>query len=571
MSGKNDIRYIAFNNYVKPVIKENTFQNWVLNGKKNEFYQYIIDRNNGSPTNSSINTTYADLIFGQGLTIKDEEGNNALIDILKKLIPDADLKAICTDFQLFNEFSAQIIKTKERGKKLESISHISKNLVVPSVEDDEMNILSYWFSRDWKNIYKYIPVNYPAFPTGKGKETEIYRGMPYVAGAKYYPNPDYLSGLQYSEVEEEISNFGLRHIKNGFSWGTVVNVPNSYDWSTEDKNKYEKNLQGGSTGSTNAGGMVVAFLGEGTDPITVENIENNTAHKQWDSLRTNAREQILTSHRCTSSSIVGVNTSSGFSSTAEEMETARNQLLKYVIQPKQEFIIRCLKEILSSYGIDYDIYFLPFFEVEEISDKAEENIEEEVSLSKKKDDFDLFLDMGETVDMEQYDLIDEGNVDYEEEVDQFGKLDFASTGVARPNSKSAQDGEDYIIRYKYTGDKTGERKFCGKMLAADKVYRKEDILQMGTKNVNPGFGMSPTPNKPYSIWLYKGGGLLSKEFPNGTCKHKWNRVIYLKKGSSVDVNSPLAKTISTSEARRKGLKVPVNNPKVGITPNKMKI
>ena len=88
---------------------------------------------------------------------------------------------------------------------------------------------------------------------------------------------------------------------------------------------------------------------------------------------------------------------------------------------------------------------------------------------------------------------------------------------------------------------------------------------------NPGFGKSPTPNAPYSIWLYKGGGLLSDAFPNGTCKHKWNRVIYLKKGVSVDVKSPLAEIISANKARQKGFKVPVNNPKVGITPHKMQI
>ena len=380
---RSDVRYIAFNNYVKPKIKENTFRNWVLNGKNNEFYQYIIDRNNGSPTNSSINNTYTDLIFGQGLTIRGKEGNEKAMEDLKKMIPDSDLKAICADFQIFNEFSAQLIKT--RGKNLSSISHIAKDLVVPAVEDEETNTInSYWFSKDWKKQYKYIPKEFPAFTKGKGTETEIYRGIPYVAGAKYFPNPDYLSGLQYAEVEEEISNFGLRHIKNGFSWGSVVNVPNSADWSEAQKSKYEKQLKNNSTGSNNAGGVVVSFMGEGDEPITVSSIENNTAHKQWDSLRTNSREQILTSHRCPSSSIVGVNNSSGFSSTSEEMEEAREQLIRYIIQPKQDFIIRGLKEILSFYGINEDIYFLPFFEVEETDEQTKDDVEGNVELSKKK-------------------------------------------------------------------------------------------------------------------------------------------------------------------------------------------
>ena len=107
-------------------------------------------------------------------------------------------------------------------------------------------------------------------------------------------------------------------------------------------------------------------------------------------------------------------------------------------------------------------------------------------------------------------------------------------------------------------------------MTANKLYRKEDIIQMGSKTVNDGFGERGTPNKPYSIWFWKGGGLRSAKYPNGTCKHKWQREIYLNIKGGVDVNSPLAKTISTSEARRKGYKVPVNDSDVSVTPNKNK-
>ena len=58
-----DIKLITLSNYVRPAIVENKSRNWVLNGKNNEFYDYIIDRHNGSPTNSSINNSYIDLIL----------------------------------------------------------------------------------------------------------------------------------------------------------------------------------------------------------------------------------------------------------------------------------------------------------------------------------------------------------------------------------------------------------------------------------------------------------------------------------------------------------------------------
>ena len=160
-------------------------------------------------------------------------------------------------------------------------------------------------------------------------------------------------------------------------------------------------------------------------------------------------------------------------------------------------------------------------------------------------------------------------MDYDTDDDLFGLIQFAtSTGTARPNSKSSQDSNDIAIRYRYVGNPLPERLFCQKMMLADKLYRKEDILQMEKSGVNDGFGLGGTNS--YSIWLWKGGGKMSTAFPNGTCKHKWQREIYLKRGGGVDVNSPLAKTISTSEARRRGYKVPVNDSDVSITPNKNK-
>ena len=96
------------------------------------------------------------------------------------------------------------------------------------------------------------------------------------------------------------------------------------------------------------------------------------------------------------------------------------------------------------------------------------------------------------------------------------------------------------------------------MICSGKIYRKEDIIAMGDKPVNAGWGENGA--NTYSIWLFKGGG---------NCHHKWNRVIYLKKGAKIDVNSPLAKIISTSEARRKGFKLETNDSLVSIEPRNM--
>jgi hypothetical protein len=164
----------------------------------------------------------------------------------------------------------------------------------------------------------------------------------------------------------------------------------------------------------------------------------------------------------------------------------------------------------------------------------------------------------------------------EELSDNYSDEDFPSTGFAFSNANSEQDTEDVRIRYRYSGNKDPERTFCVDMMGADKIYRKEDILKMGNHPVNPGFGMRPTPEQPYSIWLWKGGGLMSEAFPQGTCKHLWRREIYENQSDgrggkgTQDVKSPLANTIGTRAAIAKGYKIESNPIQVARTPHNMK-
>ena len=177
--------------------------------------------------------------------------------------------------------------------------------------------------------------------------------------------------------------------------------------------------------------------------------------------------------------------------------------------------------------------------------------------------------------LEEYgeDISDEWEVINEEEAqDELEDFDFendlntnhiklTSTGSAYTNRKSGQDQttkqekyQDHIyrVRYRYAGAKTGEREFCNKMIKANKVYRKEDILAMGRRAVNPGWGKGGA--NTYSIWKYKGGG---------NCRHKWFRVILVQKGSRPKNSDEV---ISSTEARSRGVKLPRNAQEVSVAP-----
>jgi hypothetical protein len=123
--------------------------------------------------------------------------------------------------------------------------------------------------------------------------------------------------------------------------------------------------------------------------------------------------------------------------------------------------------------------------------------------------------------------------------------EFVSTGTARPNAKSSQDelvdGTQFKVRYQYaplkdTFDKDGKnvtRDFCSKMVAAKKIYRKEDIEMMSKQAVNAGWG-------PRGADTYGKG--------------------------SIDIKSPLAPTISVNKAIKAGFKPEKNSPLVAKRP-----
>jgi hypothetical protein len=194
---------------------------------------------------------------------------------------------------------------------------------------------------------------------------------------------------------------------------------------------------------------------------------------------------------------------------------------------------------------------------------------------------DAFIDeCGEDMS-DEWELVEEEVVDgehqdfdFEETLNELAgeKIELASTGRAIPSRKSEQDGiskktGDYFrVRYVYEKDgflnnKSGTRReFCTKMMGANKLYRKEDIINMTTKAVNPGFGKGGA--NTYSIWLYKGGP---------QCFHFWTRRIFKTViGESKTTKIEDADLIGYTKARSEGFTAKRNDKLVAIPPRRMK-
>lgn len=525
-----NLHEILMSNYIRPEIKEVRGRKWVLNGDKNDFYKTIIDAYNGSPTNSAIIDSYSRFIYGKGLTSKDKITKAQEWAMVMSIFSKNDVRKICKDFELFGEAS---IEVKYLNNKVAKCYHIAKEKVVPEVANEDGDIVAYYNCYDFSNTNKYKPVRYDAFGygSGSGERSEIYVIRDYQVGQFYFANPSYVSGLSWAKFEEEFQNYCINHIQNGLSFGYIINLNGGVQGSDIEVESAIKTLKEKASGSNRAGRFIVNQNDSKDSEMTITAMEVSEAHKQYEYLSEESRQQLMTAHKLTSPLIVGVKEASGFSSNAEELKVAFEELMVNVIVPKQESILDAFMEIIAVNNVSINLEFesLRSEPVIVTPTTLKTNLSNEAEQLFLSECADGLIELGETINEEEWEEIDCIPVKSELPITELS-IQMARTFSSFPNATSEQDTDLFKVRYSYAGDSTGQREFCKKLIQADKVYRKEDIVLAETKVVNKGLGANGADT--YSIWLYKGGV---------NCKHFWQRKIYLKRNNN---------SISVNEARK---------------------
>jgi hypothetical protein len=277
--------------------------------------------------------------------------------------------------------------------------------------------------------------------------------------------------------------------------------------SEEERRQIEMQIANKFSGTNNAGKFILAFNDNAESKATLETVQLSDAHNQYQFLSNEAMQKLMVAHRITSPMLLGIKDNTGFGNNADELKTASILFENIVIKPIQEMLLDGFERILNYNDIRLNLYFktlqpLEFSnEIETPMDAETREEETGVKLSSQEpsdEQFDEVFaaleEVGEVINEDEWELVDERPVDYDAE-QALSKYAFASTGSAFPNAKSSQDGvtdegRRYKVRYAYAPESTkaNSREFCKKMVNASKVYRKEDIERMGGQAVNAGFG-----------------------------------------------------------------------------------
>ena len=615
----SNIRIVNLASHTTPAVIEDNRKEWVAYGEDNNYFQYLIDRYNGSATNNAIINGMTELMYGKGLSATDASRKPEAYAQMMSLFKRSCLRKVTFDLKALGQAAFQIIYNKDKSKIVQ-VAHMPIETLRFEKMNEDGEVCGYYYSKDWTKIRKkgYEPVRIPAFGHGeKSDALEIYCIKPYRSGFYYYSPVDYQGGIPYAELEEEVANYHINNIKNGLSPSMLINFNNGVP-TEEERELIERRIIQKFSGTSNSGKFILAFNDNKEMAASIEPVQLSDASEQYQFLADESMRKLMVAHRVTSPMLMGIKDQSGLGNNADELKTASLLFHNTVIRPFQEMILDAIDDILAYNQISLNIFFKTLQPLELQADITEEQREElskvedcgckeelkdaddpctegyeqigmkmkdgkkvpncvpikaEEQLSEDNRPFlddklahemlDALADLGEE-EPEGYELVD-AEIVGDDEPEDFDVENYLN-GLTELSAKqdSTQDGDIYKVRYKYVKGtkktaKGSSRTFCKTMLSQGKLYRKEDIGMMSARGVNKSFGHK---GRNYSLFKYKGGV---------NCYHRWERRIYkkkLKKNGEPYGGDALRGTryVNVNQAVREGFKLPKNPKEVAVAP-----
>jgi len=614
-NSKSEISFVNLSTYTSPIVEEVPNQDWIAYGADNNYFQFLIDRYNGSPTNNACINGISQQIYGKGLGATDSdkkpEQYAGMITLFKKDI----VRKLCYDLKLMGQCAIQIIYSKDRTK-IAQIEHMPIETLRAEKANEDGDIPAYYYFKDWTKLKPSDkPLRIPSF--GMSKENiEIYYIKPYKAGFYYYAPVDYQGGIQYAELEEEISNFHLNNIMNGLSPSMLINFNNGTP-NPQERELIEARIAQKFSGTSNAGKFILSFNDNKEAQAEITPVQLSDAHNQYQFLSDESQSKVLVAHRVVSPMLLGIKDNTGLGNNADEIKTASLLMDNTVIRPFQELLIDCFDNILAFNNIALNLYFitlqpLEFTDVDR-SVQTDEEIEEEtgVKMSLKKIDdkqvyetieeaeaqaekmgckghhehkegdkvwympcekhTELSIELGEEIlnnlkgeiisdEWEFVDELDEAenisnedwaNICIEEKKNLFQQLNTIIS--SKPNGFSYLDSKNYKIRYKYVVGST-------KAMKDDNTSRPfcKNMMELSKAgNVYRIEDIDKASRDGVNEQLgHKGEPYDLFKFKGGVyCRHKWNRVLYRLKA-----NTKPSKNLDNYKTTRTIPKTYIKNP-----------
>ena len=354
MENNTPAKKFTFKTFDRTVAKKQDFKEYrrgdvyVRSGEDNQFPNYLIGLYNRSSVHAAAVNATVEAIVGGGLTanmdwyleranLRGETWN----DIFAK---------VALDNYLFGSFALEIIWSRDR-ERIAEIYHIDFSHLRAKEKDYRGSIPGFYISADWdkKGAYAaniddatYLPVFDPY--TNDEEPSQIYVRESYRPGQEYYPLPVYNGALRVIELDTLVDEFHTNNIQNGMAPSLAITTFTNGD--DMDVKAIETQLRANYGGVNNAGTVMYMDVDSRENMPEITPIPQNGADGYYVAVNDMTVQKILTAHRISSPTILGIATQ-GALGQRNEMMDAMVLWQTTVIAPYQQDILRCLEYILQ--------------------------------------------------------------------------------------------------------------------------------------------------------------------------------------------------------------------------------
>lgn len=357
---------------------------YVRSGEDNYFPNYLIDLYNRSSVHAAAVNATVEATIGGGLTANEDVylqranfKGETWNDIFAK---------VAVDNYIHGSFALEIIWSKDRSR-ISEVYHIDFSHIRAREKNHRGHIPGYFISADWNKKGRYaaniqdaieLPVFNPALK--EEQPSQIYVRESYRPGQEYYPLPVYNGGLRVVELDTHIDDFHTSNIQNGMAPSLAITTFTGGD--DMDVQAIEAQLRANYGGSGNAGSIMYMDCDSPENKPHIEPIQLNGADNYYVMANDMTVQKILTAHRISSPTILGIATQ-GALGQRNEMIDAMTLWLNTVIQPYQQDILKCLEYILGFnhpdivLGVESKVIFEDGTIEEEVITSAETTIEDD--------------------------------------------------------------------------------------------------------------------------------------------------------------------------------------------------
>lgn len=302
---------------VPDVVDKKTSKKYINWGEDNKLPNYLWDNYLSCSNLQAIVNTVVDFVIGEGIdTVFSQE---SFVENIQKWV---------TDYILFGGFTVEGLRN--RNGDIAQLNYIN----VMNVRVDE-ELTTAFLSNNWGSWSGKDIIELPLYKEDEKQPHFIY----YFRGnitRNINPIPMYIASLKSIEILNNVKNFHLNNLTNGFTASTIINL-NDGTIKTRELSEIKKQLEEKFTGSSNAGKFILMNGGDKEHEATVVRLDADNFGDLYKALTESSENDLYVAFRI-NPMLVGVNVQTGFSK--EEFENAFALYNSTVITPIKNIFIK---------------------------------------------------------------------------------------------------------------------------------------------------------------------------------------------------------------------------------------